>query len=165
MKHMIIQALNLLIIVIILSGCAEEKTINIGENIQHDDFEYSVQGVRKTDMIGNVKANGLFYIINFRVENRAKRVSHNWDNSTAYLIDISGKVYENIPEQQRNLTAAEKFILKDKYNTPSGKTESTLLVFEVPAEVKEIYLKVRGEFLMGDLFDGSKFTKTKIKLY
>ena len=159
------QILLILFTVLICACSGEERVIGLKENIHHDDFEYSVQEFRRTDMIGNVKAKGLFYIINFRVENRAKRVSHNWDNSTAYLVDKSGKEYENIPEQQRNLTATERFILKDKYDTPAGKTESTMLVFEIPADVKEIYLKVRGEFLMGDLFDGNKFTKTKVKLF
>ena len=40
-----------------------------------------------------------------------------------------------------------------------------MLVFDVPREVKEPYLKVRGDFLMGDLFDGNQYKRTRVKLF
>jgi hypothetical protein len=157
----------LIILVMLFSSCSTEKTIGIKQNIHHDDFEYSVQNVSKTEMIGPLKANGIFYIVTFRVENQAKRVEHQWDNSIAYLTDENGREYENSYELQKKLRfrGINPFNLQEKYNTQAGQTDSTMLVFEVPAEVKEVYLKVRGEFLMGDLFDGSQFKNTKIKLF
>ena len=107
----------------------------------------------------------MFYIVTFRVENNAKRVDHKWDNNTAFIIDTNGNVYKNSYEMQVNLKVLRDFQLKEKYITPAGKYEETLLVFDIPNEVKEPYLKVNGDFLMGDLFDGFQFKNTKIKLY
>ena len=66
----------LILFTMMLSSCTNEKTIGIKQNIHHDDFEYSVQNVSKTEMIGSLNAKGMFYIVTFRVENQAKRVEH-----------------------------------------------------------------------------------------
>ena len=68
-------------------------------------------------------------------------------------------------DKQKALNAMKPFNLKDKYITPAGVTDLTIFVFDIPKEIKQPYLKVRGEFLMGDMFDGSQFANTKIKLY
>lgn len=157
--------LRVIIAAFIFSSCSEEKTIGIKQNIHHDDFEYSVLNVEKMEWIGSRKAEGQFYVITFQVQNDAKRVSHEWGNDIAYLVDENGREYENSYDQQKNLMRTKTFGLKEKYNTAAGQSESTMLVFEVPAGVKEPFLKVRGEFLMGDMFDGNQFKKTKIKLF
>lgn len=151
---------------VIFSSCSsDEKTIGLGQNIHHDDFEYSVLNVEKADQIGSVKSKGTFYIITFRVQNDAKRVEHQWDNNIAYLVDEKGNEYENSSDMQQSLKKTTDFSLKDKYVTPAGQSESAVLVFDVPNGVKEIYLKVRGDFLMGDMFDGNQFKNTKVKLF
>lgn len=151
---------------VIFSSCSsDEKTIGLGQNIHHDDFEYSVQNVEKTDRIGSVKSKGMFYIVTFQVQNKARRVEHEWDNNITYLVDEKRSEYENSHEMQQSLKNIKDFSLKDKYVTPAGQTESAVLVFDIPNEVKEIYLKVRGDFLMGDMFDGNQFKNTKVKLF
>ncbi len=161
-----LKAIILILSVVLISSCSkEEKTIGLKENIHHDDFEYSVQNVEKRESIGSVKAKGMFYLVTFQVENDAKRVEHKWDNNIAYLVDEAGKEYENSYEQQENLLRTITYSLKKEYHTAAGQTESTILIFDIPAEVKEPYLKVHGEFLMGDMFDGNQFKNTKIKLF
>ncbi len=157
--------LSILASIIFISCSSDEKTIGLKQNIHHDDFEYSVQSMERAEYIGSAKANGIFYIVTFQVQNDAKRVDHKWDNKIAYLIDENGKEYENSYDQQMNLKKTKDFILKEKYATPSGETESTILVFDLPKDVKETYLKVRCDFLMGDMFDGNQFKKTKVKLF
>ncbi len=155
-----------LIVMLFLSSCSkEEKVIGLKQNIHHDDFEYSVQSVEMADSIGAIKARGTFYIITFRVENRAKRVNHIWENSIAYIVDENGKEHENLNEPENELAKEKLFVQKTKHFTPAGETESAALVFDIPKEVKEPYLKVRGEILMGDIFDGSQFRRTKVKLF
>jgi len=161
----IITVVSVFLVVLMTSCSREQKTIGLKENIHHDDFEYSVQSIEKKEWIGSVKARGMFYLVTFRVENDAKRVEHKWDNNIAYLVDEAGKEYENSFDQQENLLRTMAYQLKKEYHTAAGETESTILVFDVPAEVKEPYLKIRGEFLMGDMFDGNQFKNTKIKLF
>ena len=158
-------AIYIIFVLLLLSCSDKEIIIGLKEKIHHDDFDYSVQYAEKTEFIGNVRSKGMFYIVTFRVENNAKRVDHKWDNNTAFIIDTNGNVYKNSYEMQVNLKVLRDFQLKEKYITPAGKYEETLLVFDIPNEVKEPYLKVNGDFLMGDLFDGFQFKNTKIKLY
>lgn len=151
---------------VLISACSsDEKTIGLKESIQHDDFRYSVESFERTKMIVETKAGGMFYIVKFRVQNDAKRVDHEWKNDIAYVIDEKGKQYENNIGLQKQIEAVTPFGYKDKYVTHAGVSETTVLVFELPADVKEPYLKVRGDFLMGDLFDGNQFKNTKVKLF
>jgi len=157
------------IIALIFSACSSknvtEKIIGLKQNIHHDDFEYSVEDFYKTDTIGGQRANGTFYVVTFQVENKARRVNHEWDNNIAYMTDENSKQYSNLNEKQKALNSIKPFKLKDKYVTPPGTTDLTVLVFDIPKEVKQPCLKVSGEFLMGDMFDGSQFANTKIKLF
>jgi hypothetical protein len=153
------------LIVILFSSCSSEKTIGIKQNIHHDDFEYFVVDYYKADDIAGQKSNGTFYVVTFKVQNDAKRVQHEWDNDIAYITDENGREYNNLIDRQKTLNTVKLFGLKDKYVTPAGASDVTILVFDIPKDVKEPYLKVRGEFLMGDLFDGNQFKKTKVKLF
>lgn len=148
----------------VIQSCSDEKIIGLKQTIHHDDFEYSVQSVDLAKYINSKYPKGVFYIVTFKVENNAKRVDHEWDNNIAYLIDENKTVYENSTELQKECREIIPFNYQDNYVTPAGKSQITKLIFDVPKEVK-LYLQVRGEFLMGDLFDGNQFKKTKIKLF
>jgi hypothetical protein len=141
------------------------QTIGIGQNIHHDDFEYSVQRVEKLDRIGALAPGGVFYVVTFQVDNRAKRVGHEWDNALAYLVDEQGREYEDIPAAQKQLNGVEPFGYRDRYHTNAGDTERTKFVFDLPRTAASPCLRVRGETLMGDVFDASQFRRTQIKLY
>lgn len=150
----------------IISSCsAKEKVIGLHQNIHHDDFEYSVQSADKAAMIGNVPTHGAFFIVAFQVENHARRVNHEWKNDIAYLVDEHGAQYENAAAAQNELNRVKPFGLKAEYITPPGATGITMLVFDLPKDAKEPYLQVRGLILMGDVFDGSQYKKTRVKLF
>jgi hypothetical protein len=158
-----LQAL-LLVHAALLAACAE-RTIAERDGIRHDDFEYSVSRVDKLERIGQITARGMFYLVTFSVENHARRVAHAWHNNTAYLVDERGRTYDNEPAAQRALQQLKPFGLKGKYLTTAGTVDTTVFVFDVPRGVKEPYLKVRGDFLMGDLFDANQYKRTRVKLF
>jgi hypothetical protein len=153
----------------LLSSCAQEKVIGINERIHHDDFEYRVTQFKVTDSIGSgenrKQASGHFYVVTFEVENRAMRVGHDWDNSIAYVVDDQGRRYENLSEMQSLLNTVVPFNYLSRHHTPAGATERTQFVFDLPGEVAHPCLMVRGFPMMGDMFDGEAFTKTKVKLF
>lgn len=156
-----------------LVSCSKNNRSNIiglNENIHHDDFEYSVTSFLKTseligisDQINSVKGN--YYLVRFKVENRAMRVNHQWDNSISYIIDENGNRYENRKEDQILLNKSLHFGWQEQYNTRFGTSDSTILVFYIPPSVTKPYLMVRGGILMGDVFDGAHFRKMKIRLF
>ena len=90
-------------VVLLLTSCTSNKTgyvINVGDRIHHDDFEYSVSNYMVSRFLKNdtdtLNANGMFYVVTFRVENMARRVGHNWDNNIGYIIDEHGIKYDNL---------------------------------------------------------------------
>src|SRR4051794_20900948 len=111
---------------LLAASCARDEVISIGQSIHHDDFEYSVQSVERKDRIGNLHANGLFYLVTFQVQNGAKLVEHKWSNGIAYVIDRAGRQYEVDVRAQQALAAIRPFEYKDGYVTPAGATESTV---------------------------------------
>jgi hypothetical protein len=150
----------------ILAGCSgPDRVIAVRQTIHHDDFEYSVEGVETMDRIGDRLPVGRFYVVTFQVQNRAREVNHRWGNDIAYLVDERGREYENDDDAQTALARVDPFERKDSYVTPAGVTERTRLVFDVPRAVKEPYLRVRGFLLMGDVFDGAQFRRTRVKLF
>jgi hypothetical protein len=158
--------LSFILSAVILTSCSsDEKTIGLNQMLQHDDFFYSVLYVETASMIEGKKANGTFYIVKFKVQNDAKRVSHEWKNNVAYITDDKGREFENNNDLQKLLNSAQPFGYKDTYITNAGTSESTLFIFDVPNDVKEPYLRYRGEYLMGDMFDGNRFKNTKVKLF
>jgi hypothetical protein len=166
MKNVVITTVLLMAIG---SGChRSENIIGLNENIHHDDFNYRVTFVEKMKSIDldsvHMIAGGIFYIVTFEVENDAMRVGHIWDNQIAYVISDKGERFENNVAAQRLLNIKEPFDWHEKYNTGHGSSERTKLVFDVPGNPAELYLKVNGETLMGDVFDLNRFKRIKIKL-
>jgi hypothetical protein len=158
--------------VIALVSCKrtpELNMISVGERIHHDDFEYSVSNYMVTNYLKHgtdtLHANGMFYIVNFKVENRALRVNHVWSTSIGFIIDGAGGKYENIPEDQEFFAKMHPFAFHDRFTTPAGASDSTYLVFDLPLTVTKPCFLVRGETLMGDMFDRGKFRRTLIKLF
>ena len=166
MKYTVI---SILMLTALSLGCSRSDTvIGLNENIHHDDFNYRVTAVEKRKSIVadslRMIAGGTFYIVTFEVENDAKRVGHKWDNRIAYVISEEGEKYENNEAAQRLLNKKEPFEWRSTYNTGNGSTERTKLVFDIPGNPTELYLKVNGETLMGDVFDLNRFKRIKIKL-
>jgi len=143
--------------------------IGIGERIHHDDFEYYVSDVIISRFLKNgrdtLHAKGMFYIVKFNVENNALRANHEWDNSIAYIIDDRAGSFQNMPEVQEFYEKSKPFELREKYTTAPGSADSTYLAFDLPFSVTIPYLKVKGDILFGDIFDGALFRRVRIKLF
>jgi hypothetical protein len=167
MRHFFI-----ILVAFLLTSCISNKkeyVIGVGDRIHHDDFEYSVTNYFITRFLKNgadtLKAEGMFYVVKFRVENRAKRVGHNWDNNIGFIVDGSGGKYENLPQVQQFFEKSNTFRYSEKYNTPAGTSDSTYLAFDLPFTVTKPYFMVKGETLMGDMFDRGKFRRMRIRLF
>jgi hypothetical protein len=163
---------TLLFTLVLLLSCsksADFHTLSVRQKIHHDDFEYSVSSYVVTNYLRSGKdtlyAHGMFYLVNFRVDNNAKRANHSWNNRIAYIIDGKGGVYENIPSIQQYFLKSRKFNLKENYVTPAGTSDSTYLAFDLPFTVTKPCLMVRGQVLMGDIFDRLKFRRMLIELF
>ena len=150
---------------LLLQACSgDEKTFGIKEKVRHNNFIYSVEEVMKTPEFVGTKANGTFYVIMFKVINEDKSLSHEWNNNSAYIEDENGREYGNVTELKKEFCRINYEKYTDNYVTAAGKTDSTVLVFELPAEVKQPFLKFRADFRIGDLFEGNSLANSRIKL-
>jgi hypothetical protein len=166
MKNAVI---SILAVTVFVTGCnRSDNVIGLNENIHHDDFNYRVTAVEKRKSIDadsvHMIAGGNFYVVTFEVENDAMRIGHIWDNQIAYVISDKGDRYENNVAAQRLLNVKEPFGWHSTYNTGHGSSEQTRLVFNVPGNPGQLYLRVHGETLMGDVFNLNRFKRIKIKL-
>lgn len=171
-KYFKFHFILLFILMILLCFCSsgrKKEIVGLNQNIHHDDFEYAVTGFRKADYIAygidTIKSRGNFYLVHFRVINKALRVGHQWNNSIGYLVDENGNHYENSKDFQKILNKSLFFGWKEMYNTPHGQTDTTILVFDLPVGIKQPFLMVRGDILMGDVYDAGKFKRMKIRLF
>jgi hypothetical protein len=149
-----------------LAACDRgERVIGLGENIRHDDFEYSVRHVESTPRIGDRRAAGRFHVVTFQVENRSERTDHIWTSHIAYVVDDRGRVFENDAAGEMAYVHAQGHIQKLRRVTPAGAIERATLVFDLPADVREAFLKVRGDLFMGDVLDGNQFKRTRVRIF
>jgi len=157
---------------ILITSCSQGKkeyVIGIGERIHHGNFEYSAPDVIITRFLKNgrdtLHAKGMFYLVKFKVENNSKRTGHEWDNSIAYIIDDRSGSFQNMPDVQEFYEKSKPFGLKEKYNTAPGTADSTYLAFDLPFNSTIPCLKVEGDILIGDIFDGALFRRVRVTLY
>ena len=149
----------------VLAGCAgPDAVIGVGDRLRHDDFIYLVRSVSRRDQIGPLRPSGAYRLVTFVVENRAGRVNHIWDNSIGYLVSDDGRTFENDTAAQRALDRVDTFGWQERYVTPPEQTAHTTLVFDVPTDTTTLYLKVRGELLMGDVLNFNRYQRTRIRL-
>lgn len=149
-----------------LTGCdVDDPVLTVGQGIRHDDFRYTVLGVQVVARIGERRPVGRLLVVHFEVANEARRVEHRWSNRVAYLVDASGRVYENDAAWQQALEAEWPFGWAPDYVTRAGATQRTMLVYDLPDTAsRPIDLKVRGELLMGDVLDGAQFRRARVRL-
>ncbi len=140
---------------------SENFEIGLNESIYNDHFEYLVTDFNVLSVDEYTKR----YIVNFKVINNDEVVKHNWKNSIAYIVDSKGNIYNNNKELQIKLNELEPFGWQNEYHTYPKSEETTTLIFDLPKKVDKPYLKVKGEFLLGDVLDLSEYKKMKVKLF
>lgn len=169
MRSNLFKTFAILIAGIMIYGCAKESYVNINDRVQHDDFFYSVTDLVKSPIMSDgtetIKPKGVFYIVHLKIDNQSKSVTHKWDNDIAYVEDGTGKKYENDLQAQKLYYKANSLAYKDEYSVDAGSSAKTVFIFDVPSGVNDACLRFKGSFLMGDLLDGGKFTKTRVKLF
>jgi hypothetical protein len=150
----------------LVSGCSgPERVIGLRETIHHDDFEYSVQSATRLARIGDRLPSGTFYVVTFQVANHAKAVDHRWGDDVAYVVDERGREYEVDRLAQEELARLDRADAPAQHVTHAGTLEHARLVFDLPPDAAEPYLKVRGWTLMGDVFDGWQFRRVRVRLF
>ncbi|TXD94548.1 hypothetical protein [Gillisia hiemivivida] len=140
---------------------SEHLEIGLNEKIHHDNFVYLVTGFEVLSVDEYTKR----YVVKFKVINNDEVLKHTWKNSIAYIVDSKGNIYNNNKKLQIKLNELEPFEWQNEYHTYPKSEETTTLIFDLPKKVAKPYLKVKGEFFIGDVLDLSEYKKMKVKLF
>ena len=160
----VLIGVSLLMIVAALNR--RDQMVGLNQEIQYDDFAFSVMEVRKADGLGSgesaLNAAGAFYVVTLKIANHAKRVDYKPKRASAILIDDRGREFFLSASGQ---TALESLRGPRCYDPiPAGASCVTELVFDIPADSHITQLRISEGGLVGDILDVVFFGKKRIEL-
>lgn len=160
----VLIGVSLLMIVAALNR--RDQMVGLNQEIQYDDFAFSVVEVRKADGLGSgesaVNAAGAFYVVTLKIANHAKRVDYKPKRASAILIDDRGKEFFLSEYGQAALESVQGLRCYDPI--PAGASCVTELVFDIPADSRITQLRISEGGLVGDILDIVFFGKKRIEL-
>lgn len=131
------------------------QTVGLKQEIQYDDFAFSVQDVRRASSLGSeesqTNAEGVYYVVTLKIANHAKRVDFTFKKASAILVDDAGRDFHLSEIAQRALESTQGG--KCSGPIPAGASCTTELAFEVPENAHVSLLRISQGILLGDILD------------
>jgi len=161
----IVAAIGISLLAILALLNRRDQTVGLNQEIQYDDFAFSVVDLRRTDTLGKTDsqpANGVYYVVTIKVSNHAVRVDYRFKKNSAVLIDILGREFHFSRSGQEALEAAKGQECANPI--PAGAHCLTDVVFDLPAGARVSELKISEGGLAGDILDVVFFGKKRIAL-
>jgi hypothetical protein len=132
----------------------KDQTVGLNQEIQYDDFAFSVQSVRKASSLGNgesqTNAEGVYYVVTLKIANHAKRVDFTFKRASAILVDDAGREFRLSENAQR---ALESQGAKCSGAIPAGASCTSELAFELPENAHASLLRISEGGTFGDILD------------
>jgi hypothetical protein len=133
----------------------KDQTVGLNQEIQYDDFAFSVQGVRKANSLGSgesqTNAEGVYYVVTLKIANHAKRVDFKFKRASAILVDDAGREFHLSESGQQSLDATQSN--KCSGPIPAGASCTTELAFELPENAHASLLRLSEGGTLGDILD------------
>lgn len=143
-----------------------DQTVGVNQEIQYDDFAFSVQSLRKVNALGSgasqTSAQGVFYVVRLKIANHAKRVDYTFKPRSAVLVDERGIEFHLSENGQRALDGTEGNKCGDPI--PAGVSCTLELAFEVPEDTRLATLRISEGGSIGDVLDFVFYGKKRIAL-
>ncbi len=133
----------------------KDQTVGLNQEIQYDDFAFSVQGVRKVNSLGSgesqTNAEAVYYLVTLEIANHAKRVDFTFKRASAILVDDAGREFHLSEAAQRAVESTQG----DKCSgpIPAGASCTTELAFELPENAHASLLRFSEGGSFGDVLD------------
>ena len=143
-----------------------DQTVGVNQEIQYDDFAFSVQSFRKANALGSgssqANAQGVFYVVELKIANHAKRVDYRFKPPSAILVDEAGREFHLSEYGQRALESTQSNKCSDPI--PPGVSCTMELAFEVPDNTRLATLRISEGGSIGDVLDFVFYGKKRIAL-
>lgn len=146
---------GLVLVLTVLAAVRHDRLAPIGEEIVWDDFGFKVLDVRRMEVVGpaggEAKAKGAFWIIDLEVANHAKRVGYRLESHKPILVAGDGREFPVSPEGQ-TAHDLQRGAAPRVDEIAHGERCTTPLVFDVPADARDVILKISWGKI-GDVLD------------
>lgn len=98
----------------------------------------AVSDIKKTSVLGGIRAKGEFYILSINIYSNAGRATLRLNNPNARIIDASGRQYD------RSMMAEAQIAQQPEFDGRIGPEESFVkqIVFDLPADIKDPRLDI-----------------------
>lgn len=142
-----------------------DQTVGLNQEIQYDDFAFSVLGIRKETALRNSDsrtAAGVYYVVTIKIANHAKRVDYTFKKHSAVLVDTAGREFHLSSSGQEALESIRG--QQCARAIPAGASCTADVVFELPVDTQIAQFRVSEGGLAGDILDVVFYGKKRIAL-
>jgi hypothetical protein len=140
-----------------------DEVVTFNQEIQYDDFAFSVQRVRQTRTIGGLTAQGIYYVVTLKVANYAKRVSYEVKPTIPIVVGEDGRPHRVSFDAQEAFESAHSGD-PCREPIPPGASCVKEVVFDVPEGLKDPRLRISTGGLAGDILDTIFYGRKVIRL-
>jgi hypothetical protein len=149
----IVAAIGVSLVAMLAVLNRKDQTVGLHQEIQYDDFAFSVQGVRKMSSLGDPQngAQSIYYVVTLNIANHAKRVDYTFKRPSAILVDDAGREFHLSENRQQALDATHSN--KCGGPIPAGASCTTELAFELPENAHASLLRISEGGTLGDILD------------
>ncbi|HJZ67079.1 MAG TPA: DUF4352 domain-containing protein [Blastocatellia bacterium] len=162
----IVAAIGISLLAMLAVMNRRDQIVGLNEDIQYDDFAFSVLAVREAHSLGSAEyqtnAQGVYWIVTLKIVNHAKRVDYKFKRSSPVLIEASGRELRPSAIGQQALESVSG--LRCSKPIPAGASCTTEVVFDVPANARVSSLRISEGGLAGDILEVIFFGKKRIEL-
>ena len=141
-----------------------DEVAAFNQEIQYDDFAFSVTGVRTTHTIGDSVAQGVYYVVTLKVSNHARRVDYEYKRDSPVLVGGDGRQYHVAFDAQESLDSSRDSDGLCSGPIPAGSSCTKEVVFDVAPDITDPRLRVSTGGLAGDILDTIFYGKKVIVL-
>ena len=161
----IVAAIGISLLAVLALLNRRDQAVGLNQEIQYDDFAFSVLGLRKANALGkddSQAAGGVYYVVTIKIVNHAVRVDYTFKKKSAVLIDDQGREFHISPSGQQAIESIQG--QRCSSPIPAGASCVIDVVFDVPKIANISQLRISGGGLAGDILDVIFYGKKRIEL-
>ena len=162
----IVAAIGLSLLAMLAVLNRRDQAVGLNQEIQYDDFAFSVLGVRKANSFGSgdsqTNVRGVYYVVTLKIANHAQRVDYTFKKASAILVDHQGREFHLSDDGQQKLESTQS--TKCNGPIPAGGSCTTEIAFDLPADALPSQLRISEGGSIGDILDVVFYGKKRIEI-
>lgn len=152
------------IVIVNPAAPARARLLTYGDQVQLDDFGFTVLQSETTPRIGTQTAQGVFYVVTLKVSNHARRVSFRFDPATALVLDDAEQAHTPLPAARRAWFDAHGGNDPCARELLAGEACTTTLVYDLPADTHTPLFRMQFGGAFGELIDAMLYGNRAVRL-